>query len=333
MDIGRILSRSASLVWRNRALWLLGFLAALGSGGGGGGNANVNLPSGSGSGRGGTLPGLPALNDLQMQAILVAVLALICVLGILSLVFAIVGLMANGGLIAGADEADETGRTTFGRAFSRGAGRFWSLLGMRLVLAIPGIIFAVIVIALIAVVFGAAIATAVRAAGSRSNDPAAVIAALGGALCVMVPLGLILFVYDLIARGIQVFGDRAIMLEGAGAMDGLRRGWAMLKSRFGDILLMAIVLWVIGILAAIALGVVAAAIVGPGILLLLAQINTQVQTGTWILLGILILLAVVVTAALSSLLIAFRATVWTLVYRVFVARATAPAAMPPSSVG
>ena len=35
MDISSILSRSFNIVWRNKALWVLGFLVALGSGGGG----------------------------------------------------------------------------------------------------------------------------------------------------------------------------------------------------------------------------------------------------------------------------------------------------------
>ena len=53
MDISNILSRSINIVWRNKALWVLGFLVALGSGGGGSGS-HFNLPSGSGSGSGGS---------------------------------------------------------------------------------------------------------------------------------------------------------------------------------------------------------------------------------------------------------------------------------------
>ncbi len=336
MDIGNIISRSANIVWRNKALWLLGFLVALGSGGGGG--TSFNLPSGTGSGSGGTgnipgLPNLPRLNEQQIQGIVVGVVALLCILGIVGLIFAIVGVIANGGLIAGADEADATGKTGFRRSFSRGAGRFWSLLGMRFVLAIPGLIVGVLIVAVSVVLFGAAIAAAVSDTRSSSNNVGALFAAFGGALCILIPVGLVGAVWSVVVRGIEVFGDRAIVLESAGAMDGIRRGWSMFKSRFTDVFLTGLVLWVIGIIAAFVLGLIAAAIMAPGVILVLTQINTQVQTGTWIFIAVLLIISVIVTSVLASLLIAFRAVVWTLVYRVFVPRPAAAAVTPLTPIG
>jgi hypothetical protein len=319
-------------VWRNKALWILGFLVALGGGGGGGGGGgNFSFPgsSGSGGGSGGTpgVPSLPRLTEQQIQAILAAVVALLCVFAILGIIFAIVGVIANGGLIAGADDADATGRMSFGAAFKRGSARFWSLLGMRIVLWLPTLIVGVVVGIIVLALFGASIASALNDRSDR-NTAAALLASLGGLFCIAFPVGLLVFVYDIVARGIKVFGDRAIMLEGAGAMDGIRRGWAMFKSRLGDIFLTGLVLVVIGFVAGILFAIVAGAIMAPGVVLLLTQINSQIQTVTWVVLAVSVVLAIVLTSLLASVLIAFRATTWTLVYRAFVPR-PAPAQVTP----
>lgn len=332
MDISSILSRSINIVWRNKALWILGFLAALGGGGGSSGGGNFSIPSGSGSGSGGSgtpgLPNLPRLNEQQIQGILVVMAALICVFAILGIIFAVIGVIANGGLIAGADDADATGKMSFGAAFKRGSARFWSLFGMRVVLWLPTLIVGAIVLAIVVVVFGAAIAAAVSDSSSRNSAGPAILATLGGMFCLVIPVGLLAFVYDIISRGIKVFGDRAIMLEGAGAMDGIRRGWSMFKSRLGDIFLIGLILVVIGFVAGILFAIVLGAIMAPGVILLLTQMNTQIQTVTWILLAVSFVFAIIVTSLLAAVLIAFRATVWTLVYRTFVPRA-APAQVTP----
>ncbi|MEO7704531.1 MAG: hypothetical protein ABIV92_07840, partial [Thermoflexales bacterium] len=286
MDIGNILSRSINIVWRNKALWILGFLVALGSGGGGSGT-NFNIPSGSGSGSGGSgipgLPNLPRLSNEQVQGILVVVAALICVFFVLWIIVAVIGVIANGGLIVGADDADATGKMSFGSAFKRGSSRFWSLVGMRVVLWLPTLIVTIVVGLVVVVLFGATIASAVNNRSDR-NTVTAVLASLGGLLCIAVPVGLLAFVYNIIASGIKVFGDRAIMLESTGAMDGIRRGWSMFKSRFGDIFLTGLILVVIGFVAGILFALVLGAIMAPGVILLLTQMNTQIQTVTWILL-------------------------------------------------
>ena len=40
MDYGRVLTRAWEITWRWKILWILGFLAALGSGSGGGGSSS-----------------------------------------------------------------------------------------------------------------------------------------------------------------------------------------------------------------------------------------------------------------------------------------------------
>ena len=198
---------------------------------------------------------------------------------------------------------------------------------MRVVLWLPTLIVGIVVGAIVLVLFGATIASALSDRSDR-NTAAAVAASLGGLLCIGLPVGLLAFVYNIIASGIKVFGDRAIMLESAGAMDGIRRGWAMFKSRFGDIFLTGLILIVIGVIAGILFAIVAGAIMAPSLVLLLTQMNSQIQTATWIVLAVSVVFAVAVTSVLASVLIAFRATVWTLVYRAFVPRAAAAQVTP-----
>ncbi|MGD8904906.1 MAG: hypothetical protein PVI67_15190, partial [Anaerolineae bacterium] len=48
MDYGKILTRAWEITWRWKILWILGFLAALGSGGGGGSSSGSSSYSGGG---------------------------------------------------------------------------------------------------------------------------------------------------------------------------------------------------------------------------------------------------------------------------------------------
>ena len=49
MDYGKLFRRGWEIVWQNKYLFILGFLAALGGGGGGnsGSNFNYNVPGGN----------------------------------------------------------------------------------------------------------------------------------------------------------------------------------------------------------------------------------------------------------------------------------------------
>ena len=111
MDFGATISRAFNIVLKHRALWVLGFLAALAGGGGGG--TSFNLPSGRsvGSSTGTPSGQIPPemqrfLDQLQQNsgAILAGAAGLICVLVLIGLVLRVISIIAEGGLIGGVEQ-------------------------------------------------------------------------------------------------------------------------------------------------------------------------------------------------------------------------------------
>ena len=338
MEFGSLLSRAWQIIRQHRVLWILGFLAALGGAGGGGGvpstGGNFNLPSsGSTPGTSGDNP-FNNISPEMFQAAAGILIVLACVLVVISIVFWVIGTIANGGLIAGTDQIEREGVTTFGAAWSRSTPKFWSFFGMRLLLAIPAILIGIIIVVIaFAIIAGAGGLAFMSSNGDGGSDGTAqaVMAALGGALCLIIPLGLIAFVYDIIARGIKVFADRAIVLAGAGARESISQGWAMFRSNFINVLLMALILWVISLVVGFIVAIVAGVVFAPSIILLISQINSTgaPQAGAIIALIVSFLVTLVIAAAIGALVVAFRATLWTLVYRRLTGQAAPPTSVSP----
>ena len=355
MDYGAIISRAFKVVRQNRALWFLGFLAALG---GIGGNTSFNLPSGnsfslpsspsSSSGTpttprlpsGSGLPSLPSNFDGLTASTLIAIgLGILCFFIVVGLLFWLMGLVANGGLIAGANQAEEESRTSFGYAWSRGSNKLASFIGMRIVLAIPGLLIGLVMI----VVIVGAIASAGGLAllsnfnngdGSSGDGLSALLVVLSGVVCVIVPLALLGAVWGILVNGIKMLGDRAIMLDNAHAMDAIRQGWRLFRGNFANVLVMGLLLWIISLVIGFVVLFVAGLILAPSLVLLVMQTTASNANGVGagsiagviaLLIGS-IFLAVVVGSIINALVVAFRATLWTLAYRQFTGRGLGGAA-------
>jgi hypothetical protein len=356
MDYGALISRAFKIVRQNRALWFLGFLAALGGVGGGGG-FNFNLPSGNSFGRPGTssgttpslppgsgLPELPSnFGGLAETGIIAIVLGLVCFFLVLGVALWLMGLVANGGLIAGANQVEEEGRTRFGYAWSRGASKLASFIGMRIVLAIPGFILTLLIIGIVvaAVVSGGVLAAMSNMDGADGAQKmlGVLFAALSGAICIIIPLALAAAVLNILVSGTKMFGDRAIMLGDAGAMDAIRQGWALLRSNFVNVMLTGLMLWVISLVIGFIVLFIVGIILAPSFVLLAVQLANTNGDGaaTGSLVGVIavligsLFLAAVVGSIINALVIAFRATLWTLAYRQFTGRGVSNANTTPST--
>jgi len=105
MDYGKVLSRAWQITWHWKVLWVLGFLAALGSGNGGG-NFNFTLGGLGEEARGITAPGP------EWIGLVIAVIALAFLIGI---ALWVVSIIASGGLVAGVQQVEEEESTAFGR--------------------------------------------------------------------------------------------------------------------------------------------------------------------------------------------------------------------------
>lgn len=245
MEYGKLFNRSASIVWQNKFLIVLGILASLGSGlfsggGGGGGsngNGNFNRP----------------LDDEVLGIAIGVGIAIICVIVLVGIAFWVVSTIARGGLIASVDTIESGQKSSFTDGWRAAWHKAWTLLGIGILPAIPAfILFLVGLVALgayggIFALFGDDFAPVAGAAGLGTMF--AVVA------CLIVPFVLVLSI-------LRNFAERACMLEDLGVIDSYRRGTNVLTANLGE----AIILILLQIGLFILLGIL---LFLPGLFLLL----------------------------------------------------------------
>jgi hypothetical protein len=309
MDYGKVLGRAWEITWRWKILWILGFLASLGSGGGGGGGTNAYTGSGEDFNidqwTGGGWPVgefLPAVSG-----IIGIIIVVVCVLFIIAIALWVVSVIARGGLIAGVQQVEDEGSTTFRTAWVAGRKKFWTLFGLGILAAIPMII---LIFALI-ILFGLGIAVAV---GTLDISETAGIAGIvmisllcGGFLCCgMIILGIVL-------EQIRVYGERAAILEDLGWIEAFKRGWQVLKENLGPTIIFWFIFLVIGIVIFGISFAIIAALAAPFLLLLLPSVDP----GIWLIVPACFagLVMVIVFALIKSVVTTFTSTTWTLAYR------------------
>ncbi|MCS6848072.1 MAG: hypothetical protein RMN52_10190 [Anaerolineae bacterium] len=336
MDFGATISRAFNIVLKHRALWILGFLASLVGGVGSAGNS-FNTSGGAFTSPSGELSPEAErfFNQLTTDPglILAGLTGFLCIALLISLVLWVISIMAQGGLIGGVRQIEEEGSTTFGQAWSVGVRKFWPLLGLSLLLALPGLVLLVLFLLL----FGGTLFPIFAA--TVSGDEAAQAAAAGGIfllICGGGVLGCITLIYAVIAAALQTFGERAIVLENKGVIDALSRGWAVFRSNLGNIILLALLMFVIGVVVNFIVGIIAGLLFAPTLISIIFGAGSEGGVGpsTLILGGLTFLVVVVIGAIISAIFAAFSSAVWTLAYRQFtgtsgiVAEPVAPAPLP-----
>jgi hypothetical protein len=291
MEYGKIVNRSVNIVWDNKYLIVLGILAALSgttfSGGGGGGGGN-------GGGQMGPMPSFGTEEALAVGIII----AIIIVAVIIGLIFWAIGTVARGGLVAGVDTIEEGGTSSFSQAWNAGWQKVWTLLGIGIVPAIPGLILFVFgVFAAIVGVLGYSLGLGDLINETGLGAGFGVLALL--VLCIVVPIALVLTI-------LRTFAERACMLENLGVIDSYRRGARVLTNNLGE----AIVLFLLQIVI----------FIGLGILLFIPGFIAALCCFLW---PLLILFQGAVTAFVSAL--------WTLAWRTWTI-GTPPAAKAPKAI-
>lgn len=318
MDYGNLLKRAWHIVWNNKFMFVLGFLAALGSGGNGGnggarGNFNV-----SGSSSDFNLPPGFAENIERYWAQYAGItIALVCLAIILGIVFWLVSLVGQAGLISAASRIDSGEQVTLGDAFGAGTGVLVRMIGLNLILYGPFILLGLIFFGIASVTVGSAVAS--EFAGNPGNfetifsSIGPFFACFGILACVMVPLGLIVTV-------IYPFAQRGLILQELGIVDSIRHGWNVLRDNIGDVFLLILLFVVIGFVFGIAAAVVLLPAAALAFLPTIVDLvrggtleigNIAFMIGGGICLGLL-------GAVINSIMIAFRSTTVTLAYQEFI---------------
>jgi hypothetical protein len=312
MDYGKVLKRAWEIMWRWKALWILGFLVSLGQGGGGGGGSNIRFSSSDWEGWQSNWNVSPD----AVGAVIAVVVALACVAILIGIALWVVSTIARGGLIAGVQQVEDEGSTSFGRAWRVGVKRFWTLFGITVLTALPTIILglltaAVVVLSIIGVV-----------EGSQSSDPTVGLGVLGIVCGGLFCCGTIIVTWLL--GLIQIYADRAAVLEGLGWIEAFKRGWQVLKTNIGPTLIFWLIFLAIGIVIA---GVVFAGVAATAVPII--GLFTTTDVGAWVIAPICCggLIAMVLGALIGSVVNTFTSATWTLAYREMIHRGDQPAAV------
>jgi hypothetical protein len=305
MDYMDTIRRGLQLTWNNKFMWVLGFLAALGSGAGFS-NSNYSFNSADMS----TLE--TWLTPERAAALTAGVVGFACIGFIVGIILWLVSLSARGGLIAAVAQM-ETGiaKPTFGSAFRDGWKHIWRLVGMTIVLfIIPTILIVILIVSFLVPVT----VSTLSFAASGAEDPTGLLAGFGGLAILFCCLLGVVILLTLVLSLLYPFAFRGIVLRGLGVIDSIKHGWRVLRDNLGNIILLGLAFFLIGI----AILILGAAILVPVALVvgvpfaMLAQTDANFLQGLLAVLGILA--GVIIVAAISAITTAWQSSAFTLAY-------------------
>jgi hypothetical protein len=308
-NFGEVLTRAWKIIWKHKVLWIFGILASCarrsgGSGNGGGGNRGFQTsPSGNAPFSGGQTERVMSQIGQYFEQHLWIILAIIVALLLLSFIFYFLGMIGRIGLIKGTSMAEKGAeKLSFGEIWSESLPYFWRIFGLNFLIGL--VVFVVIFIPLILLV------VAVISGGIISGKAAAgfgfvgLFACLIPFLCILIPIS---WVLSIIIEQAQA----AIVLEDLGIVDGFKRGWQIVKSNVGPVIVMSLILGIGG-------GIIGAIVAVP---IIIAVIPMIIGMGTLreSLMPIYIALAcclayMPVLIFLNGVLTAYIQSAWTLTF-------------------
>ncbi|HEY8864366.1 MAG TPA: hypothetical protein VIO37_09365 [Candidatus Dormibacteraeota bacterium] len=306
MQYWQLVSRSFAITWRHRYLWLLALFAGE-SGGGASFNSSTSRPIGSlpiGSPPQAGNP--PDFNSIQQQVsdwfsqnvALVVVIAVLLIL--LTIAFFVLAAVCEGALVRASAEHDAERPFGLRVAWQCGVATMGTIIRLRLLLIVLGLPVLIVLLGL-----GAGLVVALL----THNVGAAVAVGL-----VLLLLALVAIPYSIYLGFLNLLGARAAVLEQLGARAALVRGHRLLLKRLGRVLLV----WLLSIAIAIALGICAALVVT--ILILPATVIgvvafTTGSTGLWIVVAIIVLILLPLVFIVEGFIRAQSSTYWTMAFR------------------
>ncbi len=289
-NLGEVLTTSWKTIWKHKVLWVFGILASFARGGGssaGGGNSGYQTGSGDMS-----FPtekferGMTQVAQFFEQNLWIIITGVV-ILVLLSFLLYAAGMMGRISLIKGVYKV-ETGaeRLSFGELWSESMPYFWRIFGMNFLF---GLAFVLVFIPL--VIFG--------------------FVTMGiGFICIL-PLLCILIPISWVIAVVIEQAQPAIVLENLGIVDGLKRGWQIVKTNAISMTLLAIVLAVGGAI----IGLVIALPIILSVLPIFIGMNTLNESFTPVYITLACCaLYLPVIIFLNGILTAYIQSVWTLTY-------------------
>lgn len=327
MDIGTTLSRAVKITFQQRVLWALMLLPVLLS--------IISAVVGTAQGlvlRPQDFMDIASAEDmLAAYARLFALWAPLILLQVaISLLSAVILLVVRAGVIAGVQDIETRGTVSFGDALRTGFRKLIPMLAFNIALFLPVIALGILLLVIIVLPF---IPFAQGLAGGTvmPEELSAVTSGFVAALCAGAALICVALIYGLIAAGIQVMGERAIVIENAGPIAGLKRGWALFRARLGSIILLAVIIFLITAVIGFALSTLSNLAVLPQMGNWMQQLEEGVMPDVAEMINWPIFIVITLVGAVVGLFMElFVMVIWTLAYRQFTGIAGPASQLPPA---
>lgn len=300
MDYGEVLSRAWQIVWKHKVLWIFGILAGCGSSG--------NSSRFSSSYRTNDVPPgvenfflqFERIPDWQIAALIGGIILVVLVLVVLAIFLTTVGKI---GVIQGAQKADQGAVSMrFGELFSGSLPFFWRVFLLNLLF---GLAFAALVIVLTLTFVLAAFAT------------------LGIALICLIPIICLLVPVFWLVFIVLEQANIAIIVDDKGIMEGLQRGWQVIRENPGEIIVMGLILGIgVSLIGGLIISAPLFLIALPALSALLLGLDNAVW-GSLLITGLCFLAYLPFWLVLNGILTAYIESSWTLTYLRLTRRTTA----------
>lgn len=315
MDFGNLFTRAWNIVWNNKFMIVLGFLAALGAGAGSGsGGSNTEYQVGPGD-----VPPAVANNIERFFEQFAPLLGLLACLAVfVGIILWLVRLAAQAGLIDAAARLDAGEKVTFGEAIRAGWHKLGRMVGINILMYGPFIVLVLIVVGVVVTTAGAAAFSEIAREGTGES----IVAALGFAVFCVLGLLCILFPVWIVVTLVYPFAQRGAVLADLSVRESIGHGWDVFKSNLGEILLLVLFF----IILAIVFGIAAFLVLLPfAFLAFLPALMNIVAENSMQVIDILVIISGglfvwLVGAAINSIMVSFRSTTVTLAYQEFIAK-------------
>jgi hypothetical protein len=211
-------------------------------------------------------------------------------------------------------EADETETTSFRAGWRTGLRRMVPTFLIRFLLGLPSFI---IIMAGVGA-FLASFIPLVSQAGFRDAERLFAGGMLATLFLCFLPACCLGILLNIPLQVLETLSIRALVLEDRGVLGSIRRGWNIFTGNLGDVIVVWLIFFLVGIGVAVVVGLPLAAIAFAAVIPLAVMAATSpIFIVPLVLVGILLGL---LSAAIRSVVEAYSSSVWTLAYRQFAAR-------------
>ena len=292
MDYGYVIKRAWQIIWKFKVLWIFGILASCGQASSTGGsnwsysfsNQDTNFNFQVQHFFNQLTPGSIAL--LIGLAVLFSLVVVVIVI--------LLGTIGRVGLIRGTTKAEQGAeRLTFGELWRDGLAYFWRVFGLNLLIGISIFLAAMIMIF-------AGILLTVGTLGLFAL-------CLLPLMCLLIPLTWAVYV-------VVEQANVALVVENIGIIEAIKRGWQVVWSNIGSMIVMSLVL-ILGV------SLVGGLIIGLPLIVIAVPVMVGFANGSAeairngaIVSGIFFIIYLPVLVALSGILRAYITSAWTLTY-------------------